>query len=120
MNTNTKSANKLLSNAELDALFARAAASQPNLVDENFTKMVVNSLPAISSSKPAKRFLPDLIGFVIGVLCILSLADPRQIIHSIGAALPETIVISPFSVLTIAAAISAGALFAWWSVEREA
>lgn len=109
----------MLSDAQLDALFARAAATQPNLVDENFTKTVVNRLPAIVSKKPARQFMPDLVGFAMGVICILLIADPRQIINSIGAALPETIIISPFSVLAMAAAMGAGAFFAWWSVERD-
>jgi hypothetical protein len=120
MNTNTSVDNRQpLNDAQLDALFARAVASQAELADDNFTRMVVNRLPTERASEPARRIMPDLIGLVIGMIGVLLVTNPRQIFSSIVAALPQSIVISPASVLIMATAMSACALFAWWAVERE-
>lgn len=103
---------------QLDQLFARAAASEPVLRDDNFTKVVLNSLPAKPKRRNHKRYFPDLLGLMIGLLVASLVIEPAQLMQKIMAYVPEVIVISPANVLSLAMGLSALAIVAWWTVER--
>lgn len=117
----TQDSKQALTDEQLEALFARAAAVQPELVDDNFTKVVLNSLPRISrTAKPARQLLTDLIGFVIGLVCMFVVVNPAQLVNKISASLPTSVIISSTNILLLAAVMSGVAMFAWWAVERDA
>ncbi|MEM7360359.1 MAG: hypothetical protein AAF431_14780 [Pseudomonadota bacterium] len=103
---------------QLDQLFARAVQTEPVLSDDNFTKVVLNRLPAKPKRRDHKRYFPDLLGLMIGLLVASLVIEPAQLMQKILAYVPETIVISPANVLSLAMGLSAMALLAWWTVER--
>ena len=105
----------------LDQLFAsgRSVGNRDlGLDDDNFTKLVVNRLPAKTSRARAKRYYPDLIGLVLGLVATLLVIDPTQIVNSALSLLPSNISISLTSMLMASLAFSCLAYIAWWSVER--
>ncbi|MFT5135563.1 MAG: hypothetical protein ACI9XU_000673 [Arenicella sp.] len=109
------------SDSLLDQLFVSArsdSAHDLGLDDDNFTKLVINSLPAKPSRTRAKRYYPDLIGLMLGLVATLLVINPTQIINSALSLLPSTISISLTSMLTASLAFSCLAYIAWWSVER--
>ncbi|MFT4630489.1 MAG: hypothetical protein ACI9WC_001925 [Arenicella sp.] len=109
------------SDSLLDQLFASArsdSAYDLGLDDDNFTKLVINSLPAKPSRARAKRYYPDLIGLMLGLMATLLVVNPTQIINSALSLLPSTISISLTSMLMASLAFSCLAYIAWWSVER--
>jgi hypothetical protein len=106
----------------LDDLFAQARAEEPDLFDDNFTKTVMNSLPT-SSTKALKltnrkrQYLPDLIGITFGLIAVFLFVDPVNLANSVLSLWPN-VSISPMSMITAVATLSAGAGVAWWSIER--
>ncbi|MFT7525017.1 MAG: hypothetical protein ACI9LY_000149 [Arenicella sp.] len=109
------------SDSLLDQLFASARSDSTHdlgLDDDNFTKLVINSLPAKPSRTRAKRYYPDLIGLVLGLVATLLVINPTQIINSALSLLPSNISISLTSMLMASLAFSCLAYIAWWSVER--
>jgi len=109
----------------LDDLFASARSSEPNLVDENFTKIVMNSLPRKPFAQDTqmkgslrKSFSFDLIGAALGMGSVYFLLDLSSIVSSVVNFIPETIVVSPLHVVGLAAGAIAATVVAWWSVEN--
>ena len=89
----------------LNDLFASARQMQPNLMDDNFTKLLMNSLPTISlmarkeSTKKGLSF--DLIGAVIGLLMAYLFIDAGALYNSFINLMPESLVISISPLLLI-------------------
>jgi len=103
---------------DLDALFTSAREHQPGLVDENFTKVVVNSLPARAVRRRKAGFSFDLIGAVIGLVLAYFLFDVRKVVGGVLNLIPETLVLSPVHMLVALAFVSGMSLLAWWVVEN--
>jgi len=104
---------------KLDALFAQARATEPVLMDENFTKVVLNSLPTnINRRRDHRRYYPDFIGLMIGIVAVLMLIEPESLMAKVAALVPSSIVISAPNLIGLTLSLSALALVAWWSVER--
>ena len=108
-------------NDTLDALFATARDTQPNLMNDNFTKTLMNSLPTIrrvvrkDTSKKGLSF--DLLGAMIGLLMAYLFIDKTSLLSSFVGLMPETLVISPVVVLFAIGAVGLSSLVAWWAVE---
>ena len=102
----------------LERLFATARDSQPDFGGDNFTKIVLNRLPAHPVRARQKRFYPDIFGLLVGLLAAISVIKPTQIATKLVSLLPGTVSISLSSILVMSAVLSTLALIAWWSVER--
>jgi len=105
---------------ELDALFsnARENAVELELVDDNFTKLVVNSLPAKPARRDRKSLPFDLLGMILGLVMAYLYFDVSLLLSDIINLVPETIVLSPMHALAAFASVSVMSLFAWWVVEK--
>ena len=105
----------------LNALFASARQMQPNLMDDNFTKSLMNSLPAINlraRKESAKKGLSfDLIGAIIGLLMAYLFIDAGALYNSFISLMPESLVISPLLLIGAVGAIGLSSGIAWWAVE---
>ena len=106
---------------DIEALFANARQAQPNLMDDNFTKRLVNSLPKVSvtarKESPNKGFSFDLIGAFIGLLMAYLFIDKTSLLNLFAGLIPETLVISPLLIVGALVAVSVSSLVAWWAVE---
>ena len=124
MTTNTinnSSLNRSGTDSLLDRLFASARSESTQdlgLDDDNFTKLVINRLPVNPSRAQAKRYYPDLIGLLLGLMATFLVIEPTQIINGALSLVPSNISISLTSMLMASLAFSCLACFAWWSVER--
>ncbi len=105
----------------LDALFASARQGQPNLMDDSFTKLLVNSLPKTSlaaQKETVKKGLSfDLIGAIIGLLMAYLFIDRTSLVSSFVGLIPESIVISPLLFISAIGVIGLSSVVAWWMVE---
>ena len=113
--------NESAASSLLDQLFATGrtdASKDLRLDDDNFTKLVINRLPAKPSRVRAKKYYPDLIGLILGLVATFLVIDPSQIINKILLYIPNTISISLSSMMMASFAFSCLACVAWWSVER--
>lgn len=61
--------------AQLDALFDTARAAEPEFLDDNFTKSVINQLPTAPNRIDKKGLSFDLIALVLGVLAAALVVD---------------------------------------------
>ncbi|HAU67997.1 MAG TPA: hypothetical protein DCW52_06320 [Gammaproteobacteria bacterium] len=78
-NHNDSDTSQAMDFAELDLLFASARGSDESLRDDNFTKMVVNELPANPERIDKTSLSFDLIGTVIGGLLAFFLIDFKSL-----------------------------------------
>jgi uncharacterized protein YacL len=105
----------------LDALFASARQAQPNLMDDSFTKLLVNSLPktslAVQKETVKKGLSFDLIGAIIGLLMAYLFIDRTSLVSSFVGLIPESIVISPLLFMSAIGVIGFSSVVAWWMVE---
>lgn len=105
----------------LNALFASARQTQPNLMDDNFTKSLMNSLPTINlmaRKESAKKGLSfDLIGAIVGLLMAYLFIDAGSLYNSFINLMPESLVISPLLLIVSVGAIGLSSSIAWWAVE---
>ena len=110
------------SSDQLDALFQRARAAEPDLTDDNFTKLVMNSLPKTEMKvsrlrQNKRRYLPDLIGIAFGLIAVYLFVDPVALASTVLSFWPN-VTISPMNMVTAVAALCTAAGSAWWSIER--
>ena len=116
---------------DLDALFQSARVNEPALVDDNFTKAVLNQIPdkplylrTVAVSESRKRSLShDFMGFFLGMLAAFLFIDPARfdlstIIARVNALLPNSITISLVHIIYIGVVVMSATAIAWWWVER--
>ncbi len=105
----------------LASLFAAARDSQPNLMDDNFTKVLMNSLPSINlvaTKASAKKGLSfDLIGAIMGIVLAYFFITRDSGVESLSFAMPESIVLSPLLAIAAVGAVAISGVVAWWAVE---
>lgn len=108
-------------NNSLDALFASARQSQPNLMDDNFTKTLMNSLPNVNlfaRKESAKKGLSfDLIGALLGLIMAYFFVDGSTLLSSFFASISDTFVVSPLMLIMAVGAVAFSSFVAWWVVE---
>lgn len=103
---------------ELDALFSKARESQPVLADENFSKVLANSLPSKPVPRRNRAISFDVIGALVGLFLTYLLFDLSQVVRDVLNFIPETLTLSPMHLLVALALISGMSVLAWWTVEN--
>ena len=107
----------------LASLFAAARENQPNLMDDNFTKVLMNSLPKISlveRKKHARKGLSfDLVGALIGILMACLFLSQSMILDAISLD-ALSITLSPLLILAGFGVVVISGFIAWWAVEDSA
>lgn len=104
---------------DLDALFSDARRAQPELADENFTKIVANSLPAKPARRREKKGLSfDLIGISLGLILAYFYFDVNRLVVNLLNLVPEAITLSPVHAIVAIGSVSVMSIAAWWAVEN--
>lgn len=118
MNTKTPHTDEL---DPLASLFAAARDTQPSFVDDNFTKVLMNSLPSITlvaTKANAKKGLSfDLMGAIIGIVLAYFFITRNTGLESLSNAMPDSIVLSPLLAIAAVGAVAISGVVAWWAVE---
>jgi hypothetical protein len=122
MNTDTSNINHRSSRdaVSIDELFSAArshAIEASKLDDDNFTKIVINSLPENLKRSRSRKYYPDLVGLLVGLIAALLVIDPSQIFNTLLGLFPDSISISLTNMLIASFGFSCLAALAWWSVE---
>ena len=104
--------------ADLDALFSSAREDQPILVDQNFTKVVANSLPSRPVRREKRGLSFDLIGVTLGLILAYFYFDVSKMLSAAVNLIPETIVLSPVHALIAIGSVTVMSAIAWWTVEN--
>jgi hypothetical protein len=108
---------------QLDELFSSVRSAQPVLTDDNFTKVVLNSVPAepkrdLLGNRVARSGISfDLLGLFIGVICVYMFVEMRTVLEFVLSVVPESIVLSPLVGVATLSSLVLLSLGAWWSVE---
>ena len=79
---------------DLDSLFQAARASEPELTDSNFTKLVLNQLPGKVEQPKPRNWLPDGLGLLTAVIAIFVFSDMARLSTEFVSALPSEIIVS--------------------------
>ena len=118
MNSNTPHTDEF---DPLASLFAAARDNQPNLMDDNFTKVLMNSLPSINlvaTKANAKKGLSfDLIGAILGIVVAYFFITGGAGLESLSFSMPDSIVLSPLLAIAAVGAVAISSIVAWWAVE---
>ncbi len=118
MNSNTPHTDEF---DPLASLFAAARDNQPNLMDDNFTKVLMNSLPSINlvaTKANAKKGLSfDLIGAILGIVVAYFFITGGAGVESLSFSMPDSIVLSPLVAIAAVGAVAISSVVAWWAVE---
>ena len=112
---------------DLDSLFSAARESQPELRDDNFTKILVNSLPRLNPyflnlverKRVNKRGLSmDLIGGLMGLIFLFLFVDVSGLVQSVLSVIPESVTLSPVLLMSAFGGLMFASVGAWWSLEN--
>ena len=103
---------------ELDALFNDARTTAPQFESENFTKQVLNSLPA-KVARPRKAGVSiELIGILLGLLAAYFTIDFNSLMNGVISMIPSSVTLTPLHGLAALAGVTGMSVLAWWLVER--
>ena len=118
MNTNE-------SNIELERLFLQARESEPSLCDAQFTASVLNGLaspaplaPLTLNAKPRGSWLMDVVAAGLGFAAVSYFVDLQKVYAFIVHLVPESVVISPMTVLAAMVAVTTVSVASWWAIEQ--
>ncbi len=109
--------------AELDALFsdARSASldwSASGVSNDNFTKMVVNSLPKRAKRQKGRSLMFDMIGLLVGLVAAYWFFDLNAVVHTVLNLMPESVSLTIANMVAGFSAVIGLAYFAWWTSEK--
>ena len=106
---------------DLAQLFAEARVEEEEdeLIDDKFTKLVMNRLPVKTLRINKRAFLPDVIGLLVGLVVAWRFFEPQIVASKWLSLFPSNISISPSNMLLVSAGLCLAAFIAWWSVERK-
>ncbi|NND81540.1 MAG: hypothetical protein HKN50_03855 [Gammaproteobacteria bacterium] len=114
-----------LDSNQLENLFAQAREQQTPLAGDEFTASVMRRLSAdkrtaiLSTPRRAWRWL-DAVGLGLGTAACFSFVQPTELLLWVSnALLPETVVISPLSILAATGTLGLLAISAWWATEGQ-
>jgi len=107
-----------MSTDAIDALFSDARQSTPNFASDNFTKVVLNSIPEAPVRRKASGVSLELLGVLVGLVVAYFMIDFNSLIRGFIAMMPHSITLSPIHILIALGGISAMSVAAWWAVER--
>lgn len=103
-------------------LFAAARDTQPSLMDDNFTKVLINRLPSINlvaTKANAKKGLSfDLMGAIFGIVLAYFFITRNAGLESLSISMPDSIVLSPLLAIAGLGAVAISGVIAWWAVEE--
>jgi hypothetical protein len=125
--TNTINNSEFDAMADLNALFENTRNTQPNLHDDNFTKVIINSLPdnnfyaanAIEQKRVSQRSLSmDTIGGLVGLVLVFMFMDMGGLMNSVLKLVPESITLSPLLIVAGFISFTFVSIGAWWSIEN--
>lgn len=103
---------------ELDALFNDARSTMPQFESNNFTKQVLNSLPA-KVERPRKAGVSiELIGILLGFLAAYFTIDFNSLANGVIGLIPNSVTLTPLHGLVALAGVTAMSILAWWLVEK--
>ena len=107
---------------ELDQLFLQARETEPQLIDQQFTAKVVDSVVAERTlDNPAKSrhsFFMDVITAGLGVGAVSYFFDLQQVYAFVIGVVPESVVINPMSLVVAALGMSCLTVASWWVMEQ--
>ena len=108
---------------ELDQLFLQARETEPQLIDQQFTAKVVDSVVAERTlDNPAKSrhsFFMDVITAGLGVGAVSYFFDLQQVYAFVIGVVPESVVINPMSLVVAALGMSCLTVASWWVIEQQ-
>ena len=112
----------------LTQLFVETRDEQAPLEGENFTKIVMNSLPnsrALNEGRHInKQYYFDMLGLLIGLVICVLITQPQHLIAKASFILTNintsSISISLMTVLIASVAMVGCTIAAWWAVEYKA
>lgn len=108
--------------SDLDALFAENRDNQPNLVDDNFTKVVINRLPLAPKRSTSRPLMFDLVGLIIGVMAAYMFFDVGHFAQNALSIIPESFSLTVANLASLSSVVVIGAigvsLLGWWTVEK--
>ena len=121
---NSNSLQNLVSNKglkgaeELDALFDQARSVEPEILDSNFTKVVLNSLPARPVRSKKRSLVFDLVGLSLGLVVSYMFFDGFQVLDSALSLVPESLPVTVANIGSFFLAAIGIACVGWWAGER--
>lgn len=104
--------------ADLDALFSQTRAHEPRFVDDNFTKVTVNRLPAKPKRNQPRSTLFDFVGLLLGVVAAYWFFDLGQFTQSALSFVPESLSLTVANVVTVVFLGSGLSWLGWWTAEK--
>ena len=107
-----------MSDTALESLFSSARGSMPSLQSDNFTKVVLNSLPETPLRRKSASVSFELIGVLAGLIAAYFVIDFNALVRGFIAMVPNSITLSPLHMLIALGSISVMSVAAWWAVER--
>ena len=102
----------------IEKLFAHLREDEPQLVDSNFTKVVVNTLPSKLSRAKKRSMMFDLLGLLCGLVGVYWFFDGAQIVQTSLQFIPESLSITVGDVVTFFIAAICMACLGWWTAEK--
>ena len=121
---NSNSLQNLVSNKglkgaeELDALFDQARSVEPEILDSNFTKVVLNSLPARPVRSKKRSLVFDLVGLSLGLVVSYMFFDGFQVLDSALSLVPESLPVTVANIGSFFLAVIGITVVGWWAGER--
>ena len=121
---NSNSLDNLVSNKglkgaeELDALFDQARSVEPEILDSNFTKVVLNSLPARPVRSKKRSLVFDLVGLSLGLVVSYMFFDGFQVLDSALSLVPESLPVTVANIGSFFLAVIGITVVGWWAGER--
>ncbi|GAA6137162.1 hypothetical protein NBRC116583_09090 [Arenicella sp. 4NH20-0111] len=104
--------------ADLDALFTQTRAQQPSLIDDNFTKIIVNSLPVRIKRDKSRSTIFDLIGLLLGLVAAYWFFDLGQFTQSALNWVPESLSLTVANVITALCLVLGFSWLGVWTAEK--
>ncbi|MCH2191237.1 MAG: hypothetical protein MK188_09965 [Gammaproteobacteria bacterium] len=116
---NQQSIDQVSNNAEvLDALFSDVRSDEPGLIDQNITKVVLNTLPKKVIRTRKRSVLFDLVGLTLGLIAAYFFFDIEQIFVSSMSLIPESLSITVANIAAFFIGSIVLAFVAFWAGEK--
>ncbi len=104
--------------ADLDALFTQTRAQQPSLIDDNFTKIIVNTLPVRIKRDKSRSTIFDFIGLLLGLVAAYWFFDLGQFTQSALNWVPESLSLTVANVITALCLVLGFSWLGVWTAEK--
>ena len=113
-------------NTDLEQLFVQARESEPLFCDPQFTEGVLSGLAATHavpmplelSSKRRGSWLMDIVTAGIGFAAVSYVVDLQQVYAFIINLVPESVVISPMTLIAAMVGMTTVSIASWWAIEQ--